>query len=80
MQCVEGLPGDVVEVRFTDAVSGSVALEVPILLPAGYEDAPPLPDTLADDGKSYVNPPRAELSSAYHAFVEPLDNGRRGGL
>lgn len=47
---------------------------------AGYEDAPPLPDTLADDGKSYVNPPRAELSSAYHAFVEPLDNGRRGGL
>jgi hypothetical protein len=50
---------------------------------AHIKDLPPLPDTIAEDGKSYVNPPRAdgrECSESYERFVEPLDNGRRGGL
>ncbi|KAK4190828.1 DOPA-like domain-containing protein [Podospora australis] len=47
---------------------------------AGYENAPPLPDARTDDGKSYVNPPTGVLSPAYEKFVEPLDNGRRGGF
>ncbi|GKT44098.1 putative protein 21 [Colletotrichum spaethianum] len=46
----------------------------------GYEDAPPLPDDLNEDGKSFKNPPREGLSKAYEAFPAPLDNGRRGGL
>ncbi|GKT65866.1 DOPA 4,5-dioxygenase [Colletotrichum tofieldiae] len=46
----------------------------------GYEDAPPLPDELNEDGKSFRNPPREDLSKAYEAFPAPLDNGRRGGL
>lgn len=44
---------------------------------------PVLPDTLSEDGKSYVNPPRTDgrdRSESYERFVEPLDNGRRGGL
>ncbi|KAI0129635.1 DOPA-like domain-containing protein [Xylariales sp. AK1849] len=47
---------------------------------AGYENAPPLPDERAGDGKSYVNPPNNKLSKAYEEFAEPLDNGRRGGF
>lgn len=46
----------------------------------GYENAPPLPDSRTEDGKSYVNPPTGVLSPAYSEFVDPLDNGRRGGL
>jgi hypothetical protein len=53
----------------------------PYKTPAGNK-LPPLPNTIAADGKSYVNPPRADgkLSESYERFVEPLDNGRRGGL
>ena len=49
---------------------------------AGFEGAPPLPEEKSEDGKSLVNPPRAdgELSTAYERFADPLDNGRRGGL
>ncbi|KAM7224054.1 DOPA-like domain containing protein [Rhypophila decipiens] len=47
---------------------------------AGYEDAPPLPDSRAEDGKSFLNPQTGVLSSAYDKFPEPLDNGRRGGF
>lgn len=47
---------------------------------AGYENAEPLPDDKAEDGKSYVNPQSGVLSPSYEAFVEPLDRGRRGGL
>lgn len=54
----------------------------PLALYADTKDLPALPDTMAADGKSYVNPPRADgkLSESYECFVEPLDNGRRGGL
>ncbi|KAK8029718.1 DOPA-like domain protein [Apiospora rasikravindrae] len=47
---------------------------------AGYTNAPPLPDERNEDGKSYKNPPREGRSEAYDRFVEPLDNGRRGGF
>ncbi|KAI0434249.1 DOPA-like domain-containing protein [Xylaria sp. FL1042] len=47
---------------------------------AGYEDAPPLPDERAEDGKSYMNPENDKLSTAYEKFTEPLDTGRRGGF
>jgi DOPA 4,5-dioxygenase len=49
---------------------------------AHTKDLPALPDKMAADGKSYVNPARADgkLSESYERFVEPLDNGRRGGL
>lgn len=47
---------------------------------AGYENAPPLPDERTDDGKSYVNNQTDVKSVAYERFIEPLDNGRRGGL
>ncbi|KAI1174351.1 DOPA-like domain-containing protein [Nemania sp. FL0916] len=47
---------------------------------AGYEDAPPLPSERAEDGKSFVNPKSDGLSTAYEKFVDPLDNGRRGGF
>jgi hypothetical protein len=47
---------------------------------AGYENAPPLPDERAEDGKSYVNPPTGVLSKSYEEFTDPLDRGRRGGL
>ncbi|KAK4034594.1 isoprenoid synthase domain-containing protein [Parachaetomium inaequale] len=46
----------------------------------GYENAPPLPEERAEDGKSYRNPQTGVLSSAYERFTEPLDNGRRGGF
>lgn len=47
---------------------------------AGYENAPPLPDEKAEDGKSYKNPQTGVLSKAYETFVPPLDSGVRGGL
>jgi hypothetical protein len=47
---------------------------------AGYENAPPLPDEKAADGKSYVNPSTGVLSSSYETFIDPLDKGRSGGL
>jgi len=47
---------------------------------AGYENLPPLPEEKAEDGKSLLNPQTGVLSKAYERFVEPLDNGRRGGL
>jgi hypothetical protein len=53
------------------------------LAPYSKTPLPALPDTLAEDGKSYVNPPRADgkaRSESYERFVEPLDNGRKGGL
>lgn len=34
----------------------------------------------SDDGKSYVNPETGVLSEAYEKFVDPIDNGKRGGL
>ncbi|KAI0863887.1 DOPA-like domain-containing protein [Xylaria cubensis] len=47
---------------------------------AGYENAPPLPNDRAEDGKSFVNPKNDKLSTAYEKFAEPLDSGRRGGF
>jgi len=47
---------------------------------AGYENAPPLPDEKAEDGKSYVNPQTGILSKSYKEFTDPLDKGRRGGF
>jgi hypothetical protein len=47
---------------------------------AGYENAPPLPDEKAADGKSYLNLQTGVLSKSYETFVDPLDNGRRGAL
>ncbi|KAL7941857.1 DOPA-like domain-containing protein [Trichoderma barbatum] len=47
---------------------------------AGFENAPPLSDERNEDGKSFVNPQREELSEAYAKFTEPLNNGRRGGF
>ena len=38
------------------------------------------PSEKSEDGKSYVNPPSEAPSTAYEAFVEPIDNGRRGGF
>lgn len=46
----------------------------------GYENAPPLPEERAEDGKSYRNTQTGVLSKAYEKFPAPLDNGRRGGL
>jgi DOPA 4,5-dioxygenase len=46
----------------------------------GYEDAPPLPNEMAEDGKSYVNPPSAKRSEAYDKFIDPLDQTQRGAL
>ena len=46
----------------------------------GYENAPPLPEERAEDGKSFKNLQTGVLSPAYEKFTEPLDNGRRGGL
>ncbi|VUC31387.1 unnamed protein product [Clonostachys rosea] len=46
----------------------------------GYENAPPLPEEKAEDGKSYVNPPNDSLSKAYEEFPDPLSKGRRGGF
>lgn len=47
---------------------------------AGYENAPPLPEEMSEDGKSLKNPKTGELSKAYENFIDPLDKGRRGGL
>jgi DOPA 4,5-dioxygenase len=47
---------------------------------AGYENAPPLPEERAEDGKSFRNPQTGVLSSAYERFTEPLDNGIKDGL
>ena len=46
----------------------------------GYESAPPLPDEKNEDGMSFKNPQTGVLSPAYEKFIDPLDNGRRGGL
>ncbi|KAK0382955.1 hypothetical protein NLU13_8871 [Sarocladium strictum] len=46
----------------------------------GFENEPPLPNDKAEDGKSFVNPPREGLSSSYERFEDPLENGRRGGF
>jgi hypothetical protein len=46
----------------------------------GYENAAPLSDERAEDGKSFKNAQTGVLSSAYEKFPEPLDNGVRGGL
>jgi hypothetical protein len=46
----------------------------------GYENAPELPDKLAEDGKSYINNQTGILSSSYTKFPSPIDNGIRGGL
>ncbi|KAL2052066.1 hypothetical protein ABVK25_007758 [Lepraria finkii] len=46
----------------------------------GYEHLPPLPDDKTGDGKSYVNPQTGVLSKAYERFVDPIDNGTRGGF
>jgi hypothetical protein len=35
---------------------------------------------LADDGKSFVNPPTGKKSQAYTSFVSPITNDRRGGF
>lgn len=47
---------------------------------AGYDTTTPLPDQRNEDGKSFQNPQTGVLSPAYDKFVDPLDNGRRGGL
>ncbi|KXX74981.1 DOPA 4,5-dioxygenase [Madurella mycetomatis] len=60
-------------------MTGSADFNYPSPL-AGYESAPPLPDERAEDGKSFRNPQTGVLSSAYDKFVDPLDNGRRGGF
>jgi len=46
---------------------------------AGYENLPPLTEDRAADGKSYFNP-SGVLSKSYEKFVDPLDNGIKGGL
>jgi hypothetical protein len=46
----------------------------------GYESLEPLPSDTAADGKSFVNPPAAAKSEAYHAFTGPITNGTRGGF
>ncbi|KAK1671478.1 dopa 4,5-dioxygenase [Colletotrichum godetiae] len=46
----------------------------------GYENAPPLPIELNEDGKSFRNPPREGLSKTYEEFPAPLDTGRQGGF
>jgi hypothetical protein len=47
---------------------------------AGYENAEPLPNELAEDGKSLKNPQTGVFSNSYESFAAPLDNGIRGGL
>jgi hypothetical protein len=47
---------------------------------AGYENAPPLPEEKAENGKSYANHQTGVLSKSYERFTEPLDNGVRGAL
>ncbi|KAK5988321.1 putative 21.2 kDa protein [Cladobotryum mycophilum] len=43
---------------------------------AGFEDAPPLSEEKAEDGKSLINPKREGLSDAYERFTAPLERGR----
>ncbi|KAI5461950.1 DOPA-like domain-containing protein [Mariannaea sp. PMI_226] len=47
---------------------------------SGYENAPPLSEDRAADGKSFANPPAEKLSDAYENFIDPLDKGKRGGF
>lgn len=54
-------------------------LPYPSLLDA-YKGLPPLSDEKAADGKALLNEQTGILSPAYEKFVEPLDNGIRGGL
>ncbi|ORY61604.1 DOPA-like domain-containing protein [Pseudomassariella vexata] len=46
----------------------------------GYENAPPLSDDKAEDGKSFVNPKNEKLSKAYDEFPDPLNKGLQGGF
>lgn len=47
----------------------------------GYENAPPLPDELDTDGKSYKNPPAMNgRSKAYDHFTAGITNESRGGF
>ncbi|KAL6713456.1 hypothetical protein ACLMJK_008921 [Lecanora helva] len=46
----------------------------------GYEHLAELPNEIAEDGKSFVNPQTGVLSEAYEKFVDPIDIGRRGGF
>lgn len=47
----------------------------------GYEKAPPLPDDLNEDGKSFKNPASTTgLSKAYKEFTAGVTNGKRGGF
>lgn len=34
----------------------------------------------SSDGKSFANPPNNALSRAYESFVQPINNGERGGF
>jgi aromatic ring-cleaving dioxygenase len=47
---------------------------------SGYENLEPLSEEKAADGKSYINPPAAQKSSAYASFTHPITNGARGGF
>ncbi|KAK7711221.1 hypothetical protein SLS57_008136 [Botryosphaeria dothidea] len=46
----------------------------------GWENLPPLPNERAADGKSFVNPPATQKSTAYTEFPAPINNGIRGGF
>lgn len=46
----------------------------------GWKNLPPLPEETTADGKSLVNPPAEKLSGSYERFIDPLDQGKRGGL
>ncbi len=46
----------------------------------GYENLPPLPDELNEDGKSLKNPETGVLSESYQKFTSGVSNGRRGGF
>ncbi|KIW15472.1 hypothetical protein PV08_05518 [Exophiala spinifera] len=46
----------------------------------GYENLPPLPDELNEDGKSFKNPQTGVLSPSYEKFTSGVTNGRRGGF
>ncbi|TLD18323.1 hypothetical protein E2P81_ATG12118 [Venturia nashicola] len=46
----------------------------------GWQGLPPLPNEIAADGKSYVNPSTGNLSKAYTSFTSPIANDIRGGF
>ncbi|KIW90343.1 uncharacterized protein Z519_08987 [Cladophialophora bantiana CBS 173.52] len=46
----------------------------------GYQDLPPLPDDLNEDGKSFKNPQTGILSESYQKFTSGVTNGPRGGF